>query len=184
MTLDTENAKLFFKLFLPILDYVNLKYHVLENDEKFMEKWSLSQGVNVQNALKTANKLWSDGTLIDDFLAQAQLSDESRNIVSSWKKYISGKFILERHLKKGSIFISLDDEKVYLVKGLNSTWREMLDGMPPPVLLNATLLPWKDVIISDVLVMFTPVYFGKGYSTEFTEIYMNAKHHSTIFHSM
>ena len=174
MTLDTENAKLFFKLFLPILDYVNLKCHVLENDEKFMEKWSLSQGINVQSALKTANKLWSDDTLIDDYLAQAQLSDENKNIVSSWKKHISGKFILERHLKKGSIFISMNDEKVYLVKGLNSTWSEMLNGMPPPVLLNATLLPWKDVIISDGLVMLTPVYFGKGYSTEFKEIYMNA----------
>ena len=42
MTLDTENAKLFFKLFLPMLDYVNLKCHVLENDEKFMEKLKLS----------------------------------------------------------------------------------------------------------------------------------------------
>ena len=42
MTLDTENAKLFFKLFLPILDYVNLKCHVLENDEKIMEKWGSS----------------------------------------------------------------------------------------------------------------------------------------------
>ena len=66
MTLDTENAKLFFKLFLPILDYVNLKCRVLENDEKFMEKWTLSQGINVQSALKTANKLWPDDTL--DFL--------------------------------------------------------------------------------------------------------------------
>ena len=184
MTLDTENAKLFFKLFLPILDYVNLKCHVLENDEKFMEKWTLSQGINVQSALKTANKLWSDDTLIDDYLAQAQLSDENRDIVSSWKKHISGKFILERHLRKGSIFISMNDEKVYLVKGLNSTWREMLDGMPPPVLLNATLLPWKDVIISDGLVALTPVYFGKGYSTEFKEIYMNAKHNSAIFNSL
>ena len=100
MTLDTENAKLFFKLFLPMLDYVNLKCHVLENDEKFMEKWTLSQGINVQSALKTANKLWSDDTLIDDYLAQAPLSDENRDIVSSWKKHISGKFILERHLKK------------------------------------------------------------------------------------
>ena len=83
-----------------------------------------------------------------------------------------------------SAFINLDDEKVYLVKGLNSTWSEMLDGMPPPVLLNTTLLPWKDVIISDGLVALTPVYFGKGYSTEFKEIYMNAKHNSTIFNSL
>ena len=184
MTLDTENARLFFKLFLPILDCVNLKCHVIENDEKFMEKWTFSQVINVQSALKTANKLWSDDTLIDEYLAQAQLSDENKNIVSSRKKHISGKFILERHLKKGSIFISMNDEKVYLVKGLNSTWSEMLNGMPPPVLLNATLLPWKDVIISDGLVMLTPVYFGKGYSTEFKEIYMNAKHHSAIFNSL
>ena len=184
MTLDTENARLFFKLFLPILDCVNLKCHVIENDEKFMEKWTFSQVINVQSALKTANKLWSDDTLIDDYLAQAQLSDENKNIVSSRKKHISGKFILERHLKKGSIFISMNDEKVYLVKGLNSTWSEMLNGMPPPVLLNATLLPWKDVIISDGLVTLTPVYFGKGYSTEFKEIYMNAKHHSAIFNSL
>ena len=89
MTLDTENAKLFFKLFLPMLDYVNLKCHVLENDEKFMEKWTLFQGINVQSALKTANKLWSDDTLIDDYLAQAQLSDENRDIVSSWKNTIN-----------------------------------------------------------------------------------------------
>ena len=101
MTLDTENAKLFFKLFLPIiLDYVNLKCHVIEKDEKFMEKWTFSQVINVQGALKTANKLWSDDTLIDEYLAKAQLSDENREIVSSWKKHISGKFILEKHLKK------------------------------------------------------------------------------------
>ena len=48
-----------------------------------MEKWTLSQGINVQSALKNANKLWSDDTLIDDYLAQAQLSDENRDIVSS-----------------------------------------------------------------------------------------------------
>ena len=63
-------------------------------------------------------------------------------------------------------------EKVYLVKGLHSTWTEMINGMPTPVLLKATLLPWKDVIISDGLVTLTPVYFGKGYSSEFKEIYL------------
>ena len=60
----------------------------------------------------------------------------------------------------------------------------MLNGMHPPVLLSATLLPWKDVIISDGLVTLTPVYFGKGYSTEFKEIYFKAKHNSTIFNSL
>ncbi len=184
MKISREDARLFFELFLPLLDFTNKRFNVVQCDEAFKERFEKSKGIDIKNALNIASTLWTNDTLIDDYLVQAQLSDENRNIVSSWKKHISGKFILERHLKKGSIFISMNDEKVYLVKGLNFTWSEMLDGMPTPVWLNAILLPWKDVIISDGLATLTPVYFGKGYSTEFKEIYMNAKHNSTIFNSL
>ena len=32
---------------------------------------------------------------------------------SSWKNHITGKYILERHLKKGSVFINAYNQKVY-----------------------------------------------------------------------
>lgn len=56
---------------------------------------------------------------------------------------------MERHLKKGPVFISEEEQKVYMVKGLFSTWEEMLGK--GPVLLDAVLLPFRDSIITDGL---------------------------------
>ena len=181
MKISRDDAQLFFELFLPLLDFTNKRFNVFPCDETFKENFEKSKGIDIKNALSVANTLWTNDYLIDEYLKLTVLDTNCREIVNNWKRHITGKFILERHLKKGSIFIRVDDEKVYLVKGLHSTWSELINGMPTPVLLKATLLPWKDVIISDGLVTLTPVYFGKGYSSEFKEIYLNAKHNNTIF---
>ena len=181
MTISREDAQLFFELFLPLLDFTNKRFNVVQCDYTFTERFEQSKGIDIKNALSVANTLWTNDHLIDEYLKQKNLNDECRELVSCWKNHITGKYILERHLKKGSVFINADNQKVYLVKGLHSTWSELINGMPTPVLLTVTLLPWKDVIISDGLVTLTPVYFGKGYSSEFKEIYLNAKHNNTIF---
>ena len=74
--------------------------------------------------------------------------------------------------------ISVEDETVYMVKGLFSTWSEMLGNSP--VLLDAVLLPFLDSIISDGLVVPYHIYFGKGAREGFKEDYMNAKRAHTI----
>ena len=51
-------------------------------------------------------------------------------------------------------------------------------------MLTATLLPWKDVIISDGLVSITNINFGKTYSSDFKEIYLNAKRSGIIIKSL
>lgn len=53
-----------------------------------------------------------------------------------------------------------------------------------PVLLNITLLPWNDVIISDGLVSITNIHFGRSYSYDFKEIYLNAKCNRKIIKSL
>ena len=80
--------------------------------------------------------------------------------------------------------ISADNRKVYLVNGLFSSWEEMLQHRKPPILLTATLLPWKNVIISDGLVSITNINFGKTYSSDFKEIYLNAKRNGNIIKSL
>lgn len=116
--------------------------------------------------------------------ADNNLSDEHRSIVSGWKKCISGQFMLERHLKKGSVFISADTQEVYMVSGIITSWEEMFFYRPLPILLKATLIPFKDKIISDGLVIPYNVCFGKGYSSDFKDIYMNAKKNKTIHFSL
>ena len=74
----------------------------------------------------------------------------------------------------------MENNSVHLVNGIVSSWEEMLRAAPMPTLLNATLLPFKNVIISDGLVSVAPVMFGPSSRADFKEIYMDAKKNGKI----
>ena len=134
--------------------------------------------VKGRDAKAIADYLWSHISVIEEYLAVAELPEEYAQIIAGWKQCKPGRYILERHLKKGSVFISAEDGAVYMVKGLFSTWEEMLGESP--VLLDAVLIPFRDSIISDGLVVPYRIYFGKGAREGFREMYMNAKRNHTI----
>lgn len=173
MTIDKDDAELFFELLFPLLNYVNKELNIIPQIKKFR------RGVNSDPMLlkKVANGLWNDVDLIDGFLEKngSELSEEERLIIMNWKRCVAGKFVLERHLKSGSVFIDMKNKEVYLVKGLLSSWEEMIPKYALPIALDATLLPFKDVIISDGLVASYNVAFGKNYIDSFKDLYMTAK---------
>lgn len=177
--LSREDAELFYKLFFPLLDFVNKKFKI--NSE--IGDIYFGKRIDFRNAKEIADRLWKNTALIDEYLSKNDLSEEHKNIVLGWKKRISGDFIVERHLKKGSVFIHTENEEVYLVSGIISSWDEMLRGRPLPAALNAVLIPFKDVIISDGLVMTSGVFFGKNMTLEFKDIYLNAKKNASIHKS-
>ena len=112
----------------------------------------------------------------------AELPNEYAQIVAGWKQCKPGRYILERHLKKGSVFISAEDGAIYMVKGLFSTWVEMLGEAP--VLLDAVLIPFRGSNISDGLVVPYRICFGKGAREDFKEAYMTAKRNRKIHFSI
>lgn len=173
MTLSKEDAELFYELWFPLLDFVNEKLDI----EPDMGKIQGAEHTGPAKVKKIANALWGDTKLIDKYLRNygEKISEENQVIIKSWKRKIEGKFILERNLKAGSIFISANTNKVYLVKGIISSWEEMFFYRSPPIMLEAVLIPFKDTIITDGLVMPYNISFGGGYSGEFREIYMEAK---------
>lgn len=175
MKLNHEDAGLFYELFFPLLDYVNENFHITAEEVRFT-----CESVDPRDAYEVAEFLWSRTWVIDDYLSGTKLSDEYREIIQGWKRCIPETFILERHLKKGSVFISTSTEDVYLVNGIIDSWDEMLHGVPTPILLQATLLPFKNVIITDGLVSVSPIRFGRNYSNDFKEIYMAAKYKGSI----
>ena len=97
---------------------------------------------------------------------------------------VSGRFILERHLSKGSVFIETESLNVYLVKGLSNHWSEMLADFRPPILLKATLIPFGNCIISDGLVYPQNIIFGSGARSDFKDYYMHAKQNGKIITSL
>lgn len=180
MVLTKEDAELFYKLFFPLLNYVNNKFKI--NNE--IPKLYYGKSADPRAIKEIANRLWENTELIDEYLAEKQLPEEHKNIILGWKKRISGKFIVERHLKKGTVFIQAENNEVYLVSGIISSWEEMLCGRPLPVIMEAVLMPFGNVIISDGLVSVSNVFFGKNLRSEFKDIYLSAKKTGNIHRSL
>ena len=162
-TLTPNDAKLFYELWIPLLDFVNSTYRVNPNLGK-MEK---AENLNIQEVRVVADFLWSHPEVIDRYVDSANLPSEHREIVAGWKRFVSGEFILERHLKRGSVFISLKDEQVYMVNGILSSWEDMIPYAALPILLRATLIPFRDKIIYDSIVTCNNVIIGHGYAETF-----------------
>ena len=57
MTISREDARLFFELFLPLLNFTNKRLNVVQCDEAFNERFEKSKGIDVKNALSVANTL-------------------------------------------------------------------------------------------------------------------------------
>jgi len=172
MTLSEEDATLFYELWLPLLAYVNKRYNVNKN----LRRMAQAKSLDPKEVKEVANRLWDNVSVIDDYLSeQADMPEEHQKIISGWKRCIRGKFIMERHLKKGTIFISMENEKVYQVSGIVSSWEEMFCGAPLPIILEAVLIPFRDVIITDGLVVPYNILIGRTMAGEIKNVYLNAK---------
>ncbi len=181
MTLSQEDGQLYYKLWLPLLDFVNRKYRINSR----MKSMATAKGLDPAEVKEVADKLWSDVTIIDDYLKENEgLPEEHKEIIRSWKRRIQGTYLMERHLKKGTIFISLENEEVYQVSGIISSWEEMFSGAPMPLMLGATFMPFRDVIISDGLVMPYNVLIGSGIKRMIKDVYMAAKKNGRIHRTL
>jgi hypothetical protein len=80
--------------------------------------------------------------------------------IRAWRQYqIKDKFILERHLKKGSIFIAGDQQQVYLVSGITSPLSDMIFAEMLPLILETVIMPFKGKIVYVVLAFSFLMYF-------------------------
>ena len=132
--------------------------------------------MNPKEVKEIANVLWENVILIDRYLEERgeNLPEDHKEIIVGWKRRVQGNFIMERHLKKGTVFIS-EDEKVYQVSGIISSWEEMFFGVSLPLFMKATFIPFRDVIISDGLVIPYNITIGTNMKKQFRDVYMNAK---------
>lgn len=170
MTLSPGDVQLYYSLWMPLLDYVNKEYHVSSKQTTFTSP----QDSAPKEVKKVADRLWEDAdSIIDEYLKEKNtLPDEHREIIRGWKRRIRGKFLLERHLKKGSIFISTEDHEVYQVSGIKTSWEETLAGMNAPLFIEVTLIPFKGLIIYDGIALpYVNVSMGGGLKRRYKDIY-------------
>lgn len=164
------------------MDFVNQKYRLI----KELYGMTSPKGLPLQSVVLISSKLWENRDIIDEFVLSdfKNMNEEETEIVTSWKKAIRGKFIVDRHLKKGSVLVSVDNNEVYIVKGIYTSWREMLESYPMPQIVEATLLPYRDVIIHDGIVVPYRVCLGRNMSEESKQIYLAAKANGNLHYSL
>ena len=180
--LTDEQAKHFYELWIPLLDFVNRKYRL----EKALYGMTSSRGLPTDSIAKITDKLWKDVTVIDEYLESdsCKLPEPDRQIVRSWKKAKRGDYIVDRHLARGSVLISLADRKVYVVKGIYSDWREMLNYGPVPQIVGATLIPYEDCLINDSLVRPYHILLSRNIAEQSKQAYLNAKRNGELISSI
>lgn len=182
MILTDKETKQFYDLWIPLLDFVNLKYKLIPN----LYGVASPKGLPPTAVAQISLKLWENLSAIDEFIESEHktMSGEEIALVSSWKKMIHGKFIVNRHLKRGSVLISLENEEVYMVKGLYSSWKEILKDFPVPQVVQATLLPFRDVIIHNGIVEPYGVHLSERMAYESNQVYFKAKENKTLHFSL
>ena len=121
------------------------------------------------------------------FVAQnpARLLPDELAIVQSWRGFVAGHFLIERYLKKGAIFVSAEEPvRVYLVLALYDEFSEMLPSYALPSYVQTVLLPFRERIIYDGLLVTQSVMFGSNMRSSFRETYMRAKQRGEIIESL
>ncbi|MFQ8662909.1 MAG: hypothetical protein ACLR9S_04895 [Lachnospiraceae bacterium] len=70
------------------------------------------------------------------------------------------------------------------MSGIISSWEEMFFGAPLPLFMKATFISFRDVIISDGLVIPYNIAIGTNMKKQFQNVYMNAKKNGVVIRSL
>ncbi len=173
MKLSAQEVERFYRIWWPLLRYVNAKHRICSDFPADHKKSS----INPEDAHKIRNVLWASDELLETFVKEnpGKLSASDLDLAASWRNRVEGQFFIFRHLKSYSIFL-VDEQppRAYGVLGLVSTIEDTVPW-PLPVLVKAVLLPFEDRIIYDSLLMPYPVTFGGGIRRNLNEAYRTVR---------
>lgn len=173
MKLPEQDVELFYKLYHPLLVYVNKKFELV----KEIKSPDDFKKVDIKEINKMRENLYKHPELIESFVIEnpMKFSPDELEIIKSWKNFVKGTFFVFRYLKNHTVFLDENDPpKAYGVVALISSFEEML-GPYLPIMINAVLLPFKDKIIYDSIFAPHRISFGGGFRRSMNESYHEAK---------
>jgi hypothetical protein len=172
MKLFPDDRELFFSAFLGLLSYVNDKYNLVPD----FGHPEIPAGLPLESIVTIKDKLWDNTSIIDEYIDSAGItSEEDIQILEGWKKKISGRLIILKHLKKHSIFLDNENGLLYGVIGITDSIDKHVANARLPVMVNAVLLPFKDIIIYDSILSIFNIHFGSNLRRSFNERYAEIK---------
>ena len=170
--LSQSDYELFTVTLLGLLSYVNGAEGLAD-----FENEPESTSEDVLRLHKIRDALWDKPSLIADYLASdTSLSDDEVRLLQSWlHNHINSDFAVVAYTPQHAVFCQMLDSgpKLFAVKGVAMSVASTL-CQQPPVLLNAVLLPFKDVIIHDTFM----VPYDMDFSPSFKRLFEEARAHA------
>lgn len=173
MRLSPEEAARFYRVWFALLHWVNEQRHLIAAFPAVPPVASLASA----DIAVVRDAVWAEDALREQFLASnpAGLTPADLALVASWQQRLAGKFIVERYLKKHTIFLSEErPARAYGVLGLVSPLEDIV-GPYLPVYVQAVLLPFEDKIIYDGLLSYFSITFGPGMRASFKNAYRDVQ---------
>ncbi|MEM3586776.1 MAG: hypothetical protein QXO71_05565 [Candidatus Jordarchaeaceae archaeon] len=178
MNLCSEDVKLFYKLYQPLLIYFSRKFKIT-NGAKSPEE------LNLWEIIRLGDELFEHPKLINSFIKENpyKFSKDELSIVRGWKNFVKGELVVYRYLKKYTIFLDIrEPPKAYGVLGLESPPKDILGPLIPRT-AQTVLIPFKGKIIYGFLEPYN-IFLRGGIRHSVDEIYQEAKDRFGIITSL
>lgn len=172
--LELAELDLLFRLHRNLLWFVEKRLGATGHPVRKLEEYT---ALPPKVRKKAHDALASNLGLIDTFVNEnpARFSAEELEIVLGWRHQVAGKFYVLRDLKKHTVFLSPTSPPIaYGVTALSDPFDEII-GPQRPILVETTLLPFKDKIVYDSLLMFYSIHFGSGITRGLNKSFAEAK---------
>jgi hypothetical protein len=182
MMLTPRGVQRFYEIWFPLLHFVSRRTGLVPHFPSTYGEGSVSPN----DAATLRDRLWADDALRAAFIAEnpAGLSPDDLALVKSWDARVGGSFYVFRQLKKHAIFLpDRGEPRAYAVLGLASSIDEVIP-LPPPCLVEATLLPFEGKIIYDSLLRSFNLSFGSGIRSSLNETYKAAQERGMLLTSL
>ncbi len=136
-------------------------------------------GTDFREIYRTADYLYENRSVIDEYLDQEKVSDSTRIMLLRWQKYARAGLFIALGLDQGDAIWMSSDGLVWRVRALMDDWEYTFRGEKLPLMVKGAILPFRDTLIPDGLFTLTPMKDPKSRKS-MVEILKAAKRDGTI----
>jgi len=182
VNLSAEDTALFYRLQRCLLAYANRQLGTVPGAGRAEDVGKLPR----HELAVLRDALYADARLLDRYVGENPdgLATQDLAIIASWGQRVAGRFYVVRHLKGYSVFMSEKPTHLYGVLGLTDPIETVLGGAPLPVLVQATLLPFRGCIVYDGMMGVYQISFGRGIRRSMDETFRRLKGREGIFEGL
>lgn len=161
--LSEKEVKKFYRYYFSLLDYTNKKFKV-----KPAMEINPYGSVDPQKLIDVIEVFWENkDTIIDEYLKKnpLKLSPRGMRSIEAFKDGIRDEFVLVQYEKEYAIF--MNEEHVFMVKGLHVNIGEVIDPMSLPTIVTTALIPYEGHIVYDSVLQTLSISIGPNTAKTF-----------------